>query len=53
VNKLEDLLPVYWGFSMEIQALKKGASTIYVEYGRPWKGGEKGEWTFRLPVVVK
>lgn len=35
------------------KALKKGTSTIYVEYSRPWEGGEKGEWTFRLTVVVK
>jgi inhibitor of cysteine peptidase len=35
------------------EALEKGTSTIYVEYSRPWEGGEKGEWTFRLTVVVK
>jgi inhibitor of cysteine peptidase len=35
------------------EALKKGTSTIYVEYSRPWEGGEKGEWTFHLTVVVK
>jgi inhibitor of cysteine peptidase len=35
------------------KASKKGTSTIYMEYGRPWEGGEKGEWTFRLTVVVK
>jgi inhibitor of cysteine peptidase len=35
------------------KALKKGTSTIYLEYGRPWEGGEKGEWTFNLTVVVK
>jgi inhibitor of cysteine peptidase len=35
------------------KALKKGTSTIYVEYSRPWEGGEKGEWTFRLTLVVK
>jgi inhibitor of cysteine peptidase len=35
------------------KALKQGTSTIYVEYSRPWEGGEKGEWTFRLTVVVK
>jgi inhibitor of cysteine peptidase len=38
-----------WTFT----ALKKGTSTIYVEYSRPWEGGEKGEWTFHLTVVVK
>jgi inhibitor of cysteine peptidase len=35
------------------KATKKGASTIKMEYGRPWVGGEKGEWTFTLTVVVK
>ena len=35
------------------KALKKGESTIYLEYSRPWEGGEKGEWTFVLTVVVK
>jgi len=25
------------------KALKKGSSTIYLEYSRPWEGGEKGE----------
>jgi inhibitor of cysteine peptidase len=35
------------------KALKKGTSTVSLEYGRPWEGGEKGEWTFNLTVVVK
>jgi inhibitor of cysteine peptidase len=35
------------------KALKKGTSTISLEYSRPWEGGEKGEWTFNLTVVVK
>jgi len=35
------------------QALKKGTSVISLEYSRPWEGGEKGEWTFELTVVVK
>ena len=35
------------------QALKKGTSTINMEYGRPWEGGEKGVWTFSLSVTVK
>ena len=35
------------------KALKKGTSTISVEYSRPWEGGEKAEWTFVLVVVVK
>ena len=35
------------------KALKKGTSTISMEYSRPWEGGEKGEWTFVLLVVVE
>jgi len=35
------------------KANKKGTSTIKMEYGRPWEGGEKGEWTFELTVLVK
>jgi len=35
------------------KALKKGTSTVSMEYSRPWEGGEKGEWTFSLTVVVK
>ncbi len=35
------------------KALKKGTSKISLEYSRPWEGGEKGEWTFNLTVVVK
>ena len=35
------------------KALKKGSSTIYLEYSRPWEGGEKREWTCTVNVVVK
>ena len=35
------------------KTLKQGTSTIYVEYSRPWEGGEKGEWTYKLTVTVK
>jgi len=38
-----------WSF----KALKEGSSTIYLEYSRPWKGGEKQEWTCTVEVVVK
>ena len=38
---------------LTFKALKKGTGTISVEYSRPWEGGEKGEWTFRLDVTVK
>jgi inhibitor of cysteine peptidase len=39
--------------SWRFQTLEPGSSTIYLEYSRPWEGGEKGEWTFTLDVVVK
>ncbi len=35
------------------EALKKGTSSVSMEYSQPWEGGEKGEWTFELTVVVK
>ena len=35
------------------KALKKGSSTISLEYSRPWENGEKGEWTFSLTVMVR
>jgi len=35
------------------KALKKGTSTISMEYSRPWEGGEKAAKTFNLTVVVK
>ncbi|MFC1967640.1 protease inhibitor I42 family protein [Chloroflexota bacterium] len=35
------------------KALKKGSGTIYLEYSRPWEGGEQGEWTCTVNVVVK
>ena len=38
-----------WTFKV----LKEGNSTISIDYSRPWEGGEKGEWTFELTVVVK
>ena len=38
-----------WTFT----ALKPGTTTAYLEYGRPWEGGEKGAWTFTLTVTVK
>ena len=34
-------------------ALSKGTSTVSIDYSRPWEGGEKGEWTFTLTVIVK
>jgi inhibitor of cysteine peptidase len=35
------------------QALKKGESTISMEYSQPWEGGEEAAWTFNLTVTVK
>jgi len=35
------------------KALKKGESTISIEYSQPWEGGLKGEWTFLATVTVK
>lgn len=35
------------------QALKSGTATIYLEYSRPWEGGEQAEWTCTLTVDVK
>jgi len=35
------------------KTLKAGTSQVYLEYSRPWEGGEKGEWTFELTVSVK
>ena len=34
-------------------ALKSGTTEISAEYGRPWVGGEKAEWTLDLSVTVK
>jgi len=38
-----------WVFTLN----KTGTTTISMEYSRPWEGGEKGAWTFKLTVVVK
>lgn len=35
------------------KALKKGSTTISIDYSRPWEGGEKAEWTFNLSITVK
>ena len=32
---------------------KSGETTLSFEYGRPWEGGEKAEWTLELVVTVK
>jgi len=33
--------------------IKTGTATISFDYSRPWEGGEKGQWTVELTVVVK
>jgi inhibitor of cysteine peptidase len=35
------------------KALKKGTSTISMEYSQPWPNGTKAAETFDLTVVVK
>ena len=35
------------------KALDKGSSTLYLEYSRPWEGGEKEEWTCTVEVFVR
>jgi predicted secreted protein len=39
--------------SWTFKALKQGAATISLEYGRPWEGGEKATWTYKLAITVK
>lgn len=35
------------------KTLKKGTTTISMDYSRPWEGGEKGEWTFIATITVE
>lgn len=35
------------------RALKKGKSTIFMEYSQPWNGGTKADKTFILTIIVK
>ena len=35
------------------RALEEGTSTVYMEYSRPWQGGEEAVWTFELTVTVE
>ncbi len=37
----------------KFEALKEGTSIVSMEYSRPWEGGEKGEWIYKLAVTVK
>jgi predicted secreted protein len=38
-----------WTFKV----LEEGDATISMEYGRPWEGGEKAEWTYEITITVK
>ncbi len=38
-----------WTFN----ALNTGSTSITFDYSRPWEGGEKSAWTFRLDVAVE
>jgi len=35
------------------KTLKKGTTSIAMEYSQPWDGGEKATWTFRALITVK
>lgn len=35
------------------RAVNTGISNVFLEYGQPWEGGEKAEWTFNLSVSVE
>jgi len=35
------------------KTLKHGTCILSFEYSRDWEGGEKGEWTFVLTIIVK
>ena len=35
------------------KAIEAGTAEVSMEYSRPWEGGEKGEWTFDLTVIVE
>lgn len=35
------------------EAVDSGQTELRMEYNQPWEGGEKGEWTYTLTVVVK
>ena len=36
----------------QFNTLKNGTSNIKLQYSRPWEGGEKGEWSLNITVVV-
>jgi predicted secreted protein len=34
------------------EGIGKGTTVINMEYSQPWEGGIKGEWTYRINVIV-
>jgi predicted secreted protein len=36
-----------------LHAVAAGSTTITASYDRPWEGGTKGQWTYRLTVKVR
>ena len=49
----EDMVGASGNQTWTFEALEKGTTSVNMEYGRPWEGGEKGVWTFELTVTVK
>ena len=37
----------------KFKTLKKGTTTISMDYSRSWEGGEKEEWTFKATINIK
>jgi inhibitor of cysteine peptidase len=35
------------------EATEQGEGVINMEYSQPWEGGIKGEWTYKISVVVE
>ena len=35
------------------EATKEGETTINMEYSQPWQGGMKGEWMYKINVIVE
>ena len=35
------------------EAIERGESVINMEYSQQWEGGIKGEWTYKINVVVE
>ena len=39
----------FWTF----EAVEKGTTEVRMEYGQPWEGGLKAEWTYTVTVTVE